>query len=89
MTKSYSATMIGRSAMNRDQMMTTSGSFNNISIDGRLSIDNAIQVARETFKKEKGEYLGFVIEKTSRFVEYKSPLIIDNNTKAEDILFLL
>ncbi len=89
MALSYSATMIGRSAMNRDQMMTTSGSFNNISIDGRLSMDNAIQVARETFKKEQGEYLGFVIEKTSRFVEYKNPLIVDNDTKAKDILFLL
>lgn len=89
MASSYSATMIGRSAMNRDQMITTSGSFNNIAIDGRLSLDNAIQVARETFKKEKGEYLGFVIEKTSRFVEYKNPLIVDNDTKAKDILFLL
>lgn len=89
MASSYSATMIGRSAMDSNKLITTSGSFNNIAIDGRLSMDNAILVARETFKKEGGEYLGFAIEKTSRFVDYKNPLIIDNNAKAKDILFLI
>lgn len=72
--------------------MRGGGSFANINIDGRLSLDAAITVARETFKKEcnfnKQDYLGFVIEKTARFVDYKSPKMIDTTLKAQDIAFL-
>lgn len=88
---SYSATMITKCTSGNP--MAGAGSFANIRVDGRLSTESAIEVARETFQKEasfKGiEYLGFAIEKTYRFVDYKTPLVIDNNIKAQDILFLL
>lgn len=87
----YSATIIQKAVSGG--VMTGSGSFFNIAIDGRLSLDSAIEVARDTLQKEASfknmEYLGFVIEKTSRFVDYKNPLVIDNETKAKDIKFLL
>lgn len=73
--------------------MSAGGSFANINIDGRLSLDAAIAVARETFKKEcnfnKQDYLGFAIEKTARFVNYKSPKMIDTELKAKDVAFLI
>lgn len=88
---SYSATMIKKSTSGKP--IAGSGSFANISIDGRLSLDSAIQVSRDTFKKEaefkESEYLGFAIEKTQKIVDYKNPLVVDNNIKAQDILFLL
>lgn len=62
---SYSASMIVTGMTGKP--MLGGGSFANINIDGRLSLDAAITVARETFKKEcnfnKQDYLGFVIEK--------------------------
>lgn len=73
--------------------MAGSGSFANINIDGRLNIQAAKEIARDHFKKEAGlsnsEYMGFAIEKTARFVNYSSPLVVDSTTKAKDILFLL
>lgn len=91
--KSYSATMIV-SGFNTGAPMAGCGSFRNISIDGRLSFENAVEVARETFKREAqangvNEYQGFAIEKTERFVNYKNPIIIDSNLKAKEIGFLL
>ena len=87
---SYSASMIVMGITGKP--MRGGGSFANINIDGRLSLDAAITVARETFKKEcnfnKQDYLGFVIEKTARFVDYKSPKMIDTTLKAQDIAFL-
>ncbi len=87
---SYSASMIVKGITGKP--MRGGGSFANINIDGRLSLDAAITVARETFKKEcnfnKQDYLGFVIEKTARFVDYKSPKMIDTTLKAQDIAFL-
>lgn len=89
---SYSATMFKSSAMS-DKVIAGSGSFANINIDGRLNLAAAIEVARDTFKKEAGldsdSYLGFAIEKTSRFVDYKNPTIIDSTFKAKEILFLI
>lgn len=89
---SYSATMFKLSTMG-DKVIAGSGSFANISIDGRHSLESAISIARETFKKESGldmdQYLGFAIEKTSRFVHYKKPTIVDSSLKAEEVLFLL
>lgn len=88
---SYSATMIVTGLTGKP--MSGGGSFANINIDGRLSLDAAIAVARETFKKEcnfnKQDYLGFAIEKTSRFVDYKSPKMIDTELKAKDVAFLI
>jgi hypothetical protein len=73
--------------------MTACGSFGNISIDGRLGILSAASVAREIFQKEaaylNSEYMGFAIEKTSRFVEYKSPSIFDSELKPREIDFLV
>ena len=55
------------------------GSFGNISIDGRLSEDNAMDIAREYFKKEaafKNErYAGFKIEKLNKAWQYRAPTI--------------
>ncbi len=89
---SFSATMFKKSATG-DKVIAGSGSFANISIDGRLSLEAAIQVARETFKKEANLdmhcYMGFAIEKTSRFVDYKNPVIVDSQLKAKEVLFLL
>uniref|UniRef100_A0AAU6NVQ7 Uncharacterized protein n=1 Tax=Escherichia phage BME3 TaxID=3119681 RepID=A0AAU6NVQ7_9CAUD len=88
---SYSASMIVMGITGKP--MRGGGSFANINIDGRLSLDAAITVARETFKKEcnfnKQDYLGFAIEKTARFVDYKSPNMIDTTLKAKDVAFLL
>ncbi|AMM43574.1 hypothetical protein FDG95_gp417 [Pectobacterium phage vB_PcaM_CBB] len=77
---SYSASMIVKDLAGKPCLAC--GSFGNIAIDGRLSISRAIEIAEESFKKESkfqnSEYLGFVIEKTSRFVEYRNPSIIGN-----------
>jgi len=86
---SFSATMFKLSAMG-DKVIAGSGSFANISIDGRLSLAAAIEVARENLKKEAGAaYIGFAIEKTSRFVDYKNPVIVDSQLKAKEVMFLL
>lgn len=87
---SYSASMIVKGVMT-DKLMTACGSFGNISIDGRLSMHSACEVAREHLKKEaafkKSEYLGFIIEKTNRFVDYRNPKVVDNSAKAAEISF--
>ncbi len=86
---SYSATMFKKSATG-DKVIAGSGSFANIDIDGRLSMAAAIEVARDNLKKEAGaDYMGFAIEKTSRFVDYKNPMIIDSELTAKEVLFLL
>lgn len=89
---SYSASMI-ESNFFSGKLSRGCGSFANISIDGRLSLNAAIEVAREYFKKEcahnKEDYLGFAIEKTDRFLDYKRPEMIDTTMKAKDINFLL
>ena len=88
---SYSASMIVKGITGKP--MRGGGSFANINIDGRLSLDAAITVARETFKKEcdfnKQDYLGFAIEKTARFGDEKSPKRINTTLKAQDVAFLL
>lgn len=88
---SYSASMITLGVYG--EPITASGSFGNISIDGRLSLDSAIEVARETFKKEAqfkhANYQGFAIEKTSRFVEYRNPVMVDTKLKADQVPYLL
>lgn len=56
------------------------GSFNNFTIDGRLSLDNAISVARHHAKKEcnfkNREYIGFAIEKGDS-IGFNNPMFID------------
>ena len=88
---SYSATMITTGLTGAP--MAASGSFRNICIDGRISFSAAVDVARDTFKREAGltsdHYQGFAIEKTDRFVEYKNPVIVDSDLKAKDIAYLL
>ena len=85
---SYSATMITRGL--NGSLMSGTGSFANISIDGRHHLQNAIEIARDVFKKEAGaDYLGFAIEKTSRFVDYRNPRMIDTVKTAKEIAFLL
>jgi len=73
--------------------MAASGSFANINLDGRMGILTAAQVAREIFQREaeirKDNYMGFAIEKTERFVNYKNPAIFDSELKAKEIAFLL
>lgn len=88
---SYSATQIIKSTTGNP--MAGSGSFLNIRIDGRYSLEVAKAIAKSEFEREaklkNHEYIGFAIEKTERFVDYKNPLIVDNNNQAKDILFLL
>lgn len=73
---SYYATMFIKRGSTTNEAL---GSFGNISIDGRLSLDNAMNIAREYFKKEatfkKEKYAGFKIEKLSRAWEYHAPIL--------------
>lgn len=85
---SYSATMITKSLSGKP--VTGCGSFANICIDGRHSLSTAIDVARETFKKEAGsDYMGFAIERTNRFVEYRNPKMVDTELSANQVEYLL
>lgn len=88
---SYSASMITVDIYGNP--ITASGSFGNICIDGRLTLDSAIDIARETFKKEQqlkhANYQGFAIEKTTRFVDYKNPVMVDTQLKANQVPYLL
>lgn len=88
---SYSATMI-TTGLNGKPMSGT-GSFANINIDGRLSLVDAIETARKVFKSEAkmkdSEYLGFAIERTNRFVEYRNPKMVDTELSATEVAFLL
>ena len=87
----YSATMIVMGLTGKP--MSATGSFGNINLDGRMSILTAAEVAREIFKREcefnNQEYLGFALEKTSRFVEYKNPSMFDTELQAKEVNFLL
>lgn len=73
--------------------ITGSGSFANIRIDGRLQLISAIDIARDYFKREcyvnHQEYMGFAIEKTERFVDYKTPIMCDTDLTAKEVAFLL
>lgn len=60
---SYYATMLTRDL--KGELSDACGSFGNIAIDGRLTLQNAISVARESLSKESG-YEGFKIELLSR-----------------------
>jgi hypothetical protein len=88
----YSATMITKSCVTGDAM-AAGGSFGSLDIDGRLTSENAIEVARKYFtvesKFKKCEYLGFAIEKTDRWLDYKNPTMIDTNLQAKEVQFLL
>lgn len=68
---SYYATMLTRDL--KGQPCEACGSFGNIVIDGRLSLQNAINVARDNLSKEFG-YEGFKIELLSKPWAYKNPL---------------
>lgn len=80
---SYSASAI---TVFNNVASTACGSFRNIQIDGRLSFENAKQVARDILKKEQPDcYLGFIIEKTSRAWAYKNPQVVDSDYKISEI----
>ena len=70
-------------------IMAGCGSFNNFTVDGRLSIDSAIIVARENAKKEctfkNRDYLGFAIKKSTR-LDFANATIVD--CSVESVLFL-
>lgn len=68
---SYYATMLTRDL--KGQLCEACGSFGNIVIDGRLSLQNAVDVARDNLSKEFG-YEGFKIELLSKPWAYKNPL---------------
>lgn len=68
---SYYATMLTRDL--KGQLCEACGSFGNICIDGRLSLQNAVDVARDNLSKEFG-YEGFKIELLSKPWAYKNPL---------------
>lgn len=68
---SYYATMLTRDL--KGQLCEACGSFGNIVIDGRLSLQNAVSIARDNLSKEAG-YEGFKIELLSRPWAYKNPL---------------
>ena len=68
---SYYATMLKRDL--KGQLCEACGSFGNIVIDGRLSLQNAVDVARDNLSKEFG-YEGFKIELLSKPWAYKNPL---------------
>lgn len=84
----YSATMLVKTLSNK--LTCACGSFGNINIDGRLSLDNAKEIARKCFKNEasfkNSEYLGFIIEKTNRQSDYVAPLVVDSHLKFSDLL---
>lgn len=88
---SYSATMIKKGLTGTP--MSGTGSFENINIDGRLSLVDAIETARKVFKSEaqmkNSEYLGFAIERTKRFVEYRNPKMVDTELSATQVEYLL
>lgn len=67
---SYYATMLTRDL--KGQLCEACGSFGNIVIDGRLSLQNAVNVARDNLSKEFG-YEGFKIELLSKPWAYKNP----------------
>lgn len=69
---SYYATMLTRDL--KGELSDACGSFGNIAIDGRLSLQNAISVAREHLSKEHG-YEGFKIELLSKPWAYRNPLV--------------
>lgn len=69
---SYYATMLTRDL--KGELSDACGSFGNIVIDGRLTLQNAISVARENLSKESG-YEGFKIELLSRPWAYRNPLV--------------
>ena len=69
---SYYATMLTRDL--KGELSDACGSFGNIAIDGRLTLQNAISVARENLSKEGG-YEGFKIELLSRPWAYRNPLV--------------
>ncbi len=69
---SYYATMLTRDL--KGELSDACGSFGNIAIDGRLTLQNAISVARESLSKERG-YEGFKIELLSRPWAYINPLV--------------
>ena len=87
----YSASMIEKGLFS-GKAVRGAGSFANINIDGRLNLDAAIEIARDVFKKECNangrEYLGFTIEKTEKFLDYRTPVMVDTDLKAKDIEFL-
>lgn len=74
------------------QVMRGSGSFVNITIDGRLSEERAVAVARRTFRGEallkNQDYMGFIVQRSLRAWEYTSPMVVDNDIPAKDIMFL-
>lgn len=90
------ATLITKNHNN--SLIAGTGSFQNISIDGRLSLESAIKVAHETFLKEarhlKVPFVGFAIEKTTMAWKFKNPNLIGGDYQklrhqASDIKFLL
>jgi len=75
-------------------IVSGAGSFNNIAIDGRLSWDNAIEIARENAIKEctfkNKEYLGFAIKKINGGWDFKGCTLVDCPVdNAKDIKFLI
>lgn len=86
---SYYATAFVTSPVTQ-QVAAGAGSFLNICIDGRLCPSSAAWVATTTFQQELGaDYVGFAIQKLDRGWDYTNPVVVDNVTPAENILFLL
>ena len=90
------ATLITKNHNN--SLVTGIGSFQNISIDGRLSLESAIEVAHKTLLKEaqhlKVPFVGFAIEKTTIAWKFKNPNLIGGDYQklqyqAGDIKFLI
>lgn len=79
MATSYYASAIQKSAMlDSDEYLLACGSFKNICIDGRYSLEHAKEVARAILVKEMGEaYCGFVIERCGRAWDYYMPHRVD------------
>lgn len=69
---SYYATMLTRDL--KGELSEACGSFGNIVIDGRLSLQNAVAVAKENLSKELG-YEGFKIELLSKPWAYRNPYV--------------
>ena len=86
---SFYCSMISTGVVSGEPMLAC-GSFGNITVDGRLSLSSAVEVARACFTKEaqylKADYQGFVIEKTVRPWDYRNPKIIDSKCKIGDFI---
>jgi hypothetical protein len=89
----YSATLLIKS--DEEKVIALADDIANIRISGSLSFIEAVRLAKKHLEEASLilglAYEGFVIEKIIPISDsyYTDPYIVDNNSKIEDILFLI